>query len=263
MSSKIIPPALGLESFSCPHCGAIAHQYWHETFISKYDDDKKPTPLASAALIASSFKNNSETPHPPEIIEHFTSLAAGEIVPVTHGKGTYLNHELKNLSISRCFSCKRFAVWKGDTLIYPSVVHSVEAHPDMPDDVRNDFLEAAAIVDLSTRGAAALLRLSIQKLMPHVGQKGKNLDDDIGNLVKNGLDVGIQQALDFVRVIGNHAVHPGEIHLEDDKPTAAKLFGIVNEIIDRLIAYPKRMQEHFGSLPVGALKAIADRDKKP
>ena len=90
--------------------------------------------------------------------------------------------------------------------------------------------------------------------------KGKNLDHDIGTLVKNGLDRRIQKALDVVRVIGNQAVHPGQIDLRDDKATASKLFELVNLIVEATITSPKHVQEMFEALPKGALKAIEKRD---
>ncbi|MFN7599434.1 MAG: DUF4145 domain-containing protein [Cereibacter sp.] len=78
----------------------------------------------------------------------------------------------------------------------------------MTEDIRRDYDEASTILDLSPRGAAALIRLGIQKLCKELGQAGKNINDDIGALVKDGLDVRVLQALDAVRVIGNSAVHP-------------------------------------------------------
>ncbi|WP_424033423.1 DUF4145 domain-containing protein [Methylocella sp.] len=49
----------------------------------------------------------------------------------------------------------------------------------------------------------------MQKLCVELGEKGKNIDDDIANLVKKGLSPELQQALDILRVIGNEAVHHG------------------------------------------------------
>jgi hypothetical protein len=174
----------------------------------------------------------------------------------------FLKSELVNLNISRCYSCDEFAIWVADRLIYPAIPTSILPNEDMPDDVRLDFNEAAAIVDNSPRGAAALLRLSIQKLMPHLGLKGKNINDDIGELVKRGLDGRIQQALDVVRVVGNNAVHPGQIDLQDDKATAIKLFGLVNLIVEAMIATPKHIEKMYGELPPSALEAIKKRDDK-
>ena len=100
----------------------------------------------------------------------------------------------------------------------------------------------------------------MQKLTAHLGLKGKSLDDDIGTLVKNGLDSRIQKALDVVRVIGNQAVHPGQIDLRDDKATASELFTLVNPTVEATISTPKHIQEMFDALPNSTLKAIEKRD---
>ena len=180
-----------------------------------------------------------------------------------HERPDYHTTELQNSSFSLCYSCGEFAVWVSDDLIFPARTYTFKPHPDMPAEIATDFNEAASIVDLSPRGAAALLRLCIQKLMPILGEKGKNIDEDIGSLVKKGLDVSIQEVLDIVRVIGNNAVHPGQIELRDDKGTAATLFDLVNMIVERMISVPKKTKELFKRLPAGARAAIEKRDKKP
>jgi hypothetical protein len=130
----------------------------------------------------------------------------------------------------------------------------------MPDEIRADFNEAREIFFLSPRGAAALLRLAVQKLCAVLGESGKNINDDIASLVKKGLSVQIQEALDIVRVIGNEAVHPGQIDLNDDRATAASLFELVNLIIEERISEPKRRAEMYAKLPASKRDAIAKRD---
>jgi hypothetical protein len=126
--------------------------------------------------------------------------------------------------------------------------------------MRTDFEEAGTVLGASPRGAAALLRLVIQKLCKHLGGKGEKLDDDIALLVDKGLDRRVQRSLDIVRVIGNNAVHPGKIDLRDDRDTALKLFGLVNLVVEIMITQPKHIEEMYESLPEGSRKAIEKRD---
>jgi hypothetical protein len=176
-------------------------------------------------------------------------------------KGEYRQvFDLNNLWFSRCYNCREFAVWLCSAMIYPMKGEAPPANPDMPEDIRRDYDEASSILDQSPRGAAALIRLAIQKLCTELGQPGKNINDDIAALVKGGLDARVQQALDAVRVIGNSAVHPGLIDLRDDKATAETLFRLLNLIVDKTISEPKHVAEVYASLPAGALKQIEKRD---
>ena len=98
--------------------------------------------------------------------------------------------------------------------------------------------------------------------MPILGEKGKNIDDDIASLVGKGLNPLVQQSLDVVRVIGNEAVHPGVMNLKDDRETAATLFGLVNAIAEQLITNPKTVQALYEKLPESKRVAIAARNYK-
>lgn len=73
-------------------------------------------------------------------------------------------------------------------------------------------------------------------------ESGQDINDDIGALVKKGLPVEVQQALDSLRVIGNNALHPGELDLRDDIETALALFGVMNYTVEQRIAQPKKLQ---------------------
>jgi hypothetical protein len=148
-------------------------------------------------------------------------------------------------------------------MIFPLASSAPPANQDLPPDISKDYAEASAILAHSPRGSAALLRLCIQKLCQHLGEPGENLNADIGSLVQKGLPAGVQQALDAVRVIGNNAVHPGQIDLTDDVGTAAALFGLVNFITEKMISEPAEIQRLYGLLPAGALAQIQQRDCTP
>ncbi len=146
-------------------------------------------------------------------------------------------------------------------MIYPIGGVSPLPNSDIPEDISADYLEAREIATASPRGAAALLRLCIQKLCIHLGQPGKDLNKDIGALVAEGLNPMIQKSLDIVRVIGNESVHPGSFDLRDDPLVAARLFLLVNIIADAMITQPKMIEETYGMIPEGKKDGIAARDK--
>lgn len=125
-----------------------------------------------------------------------------------------------------------------------------------------DYEEAGRIVSESPRGAAALLRLAIQKLCVVLGEIGEKIDDDIKSLVKKGLTPMVQQALDAVRVIGNESVHPGTLDLKGDRDTAMRLFSLVNIIAEQMVSNPKHVQELYDKLPESKRKAIEKRDQR-
>ena len=166
--------------------------------------------------------------------------------------------------VAWCGHCSNVSLWHEERLILPPDSAVEHAHPDLPEDCSDDYNEAREVFSWSPRSAAALLRLCIQKLMPHLGESGKNINQDIGELVKKGLSPGIQQALDVCRVVGNNAVHPGEIDVNDSPELTQKLFPLINMIVEDRITKPKEIEKLYNSLPEGARKAIEKRDgEKP
>jgi hypothetical protein len=152
-------------------------------------------------------------------------------------------------------------VWVHDRLLFPAIKSGVLPNPDLPDDALRDFQEAREIVNSSPRGAAALLRL-VCRLCKHLGEQGKNIDDDIASLVKKRLDPLVQKSLDIVRVIGNETVHPGVLDLRDDRDTALRLFELINSIADQMISHPKNVTDLYEKLPENKRKRIEERDGK-
>lgn len=146
-------------------------------------------------------------------------------------------------------------------MIYPSG-SEIPAHDDMPRAVRETFTEAAKIVSASPRASAALARLALQELCKELDCKKDQLHEQIGELVAKGLSPDIQKMLDSVRVIGNNAVHPGEINMKDDEPTARFILVCMNRIVQRLITERVEVDALYNLLPEGARKAIEKRDAK-
>jgi hypothetical protein len=177
-------------------------------------------------------------------------------------RGAGSSSRLDSLTVSICARCAESALWDDKQLIFPRMYVAPMPSSDMPEDVKGDYEEARSIFSQSSRGAAALLRLAIQKLVIALGESSDDLNKSIGNLVKKGLRADIQKALDIVRVVGNNAVHPGVLDVKDNPEMALSLFKLTNLIVEDMITKPKEVAELYEALPEGAKDAVTKRDKK-
>jgi len=222
-------PVFGEETFVCPHCGAYAHQLWY--FLH-------PLERAPGA---------------------FTAIAADKPQVASFG-AVGVGHVVAGMAVSGCAHCRGLSLWVGDKLCWPAASLAPSAHAEMPPAVLGDYKEASDILGLSPRGACALIRLCIQKLFAELGA-GTDLNKAIATFAGKGLNPQLVHAMDILRVVGNNAVHPGEMDLKDDSETASQLFELLNEIVDELISRPARTARLYAKLPAGARAAIEERDK--
>jgi predicted RNA-binding Zn-ribbon protein involved in translation (DUF1610 family) len=170
--------------------------------------------------------------------------------------------QLDGLSFSTCLHCGEYAIWRNRDMIFPARRIGPAPHPDMPPEVRSLYEEARAVASSSKRSAAALLRLGLQILIDSLAPGNAPINQKIATLVKAGLDAHVQQAMDIVRVVGNNAVHPGQIDLQDDDGMLPALFQMMNIIVEQVISRPMRVADLFGSLPADARAAIVRRDDR-
>jgi hypothetical protein len=165
-----------------------------------------------------------------------------------------------DFTASLCAHCTAYTYWHNERMIVPAGAPVEPPHPDLPEECQPEYEEARAVFSQSPRAAAALLRLCIQKLLPRLGESGENINSDIRALVAKGLPVAVQRALDYCRVVGNNAVHPGEIELNDSPEVAQQLFAMINFIIEDRITRPREIDELYTRLPQKAREAIERRD---
>jgi hypothetical protein len=221
-ATDYVAPMLGRKAFHCPHCAVYSPQGWRQLKVPG--------------------------------------------VGVVEYSGTHAYR-------GECFNCHDLTYWLARStvetmgeqpdalMVYPAGSgNAPPPHPHLPTDPKADYEEARGIVDRSPRGATALLRLAVQKLCAALGEPGKDVNTDIASLVQKGLPPGVQQALDSLRVIGNNAVHPGQMDMRDDRDTAVALFGLLNFIVEQMITRPNELQAIYAKLPPGAVAAIQKRD---
>ena len=250
-------PKISSAKFICPNCGVLAKQDWTDVVkLSKtvnsilnhlYLNYRQSKPRFRGMMIGSDEYQ--------QVIEGFYHLLIRE-------SPRLLNSEFipNYFKFARCQSCSEFTVWLKKEMIYPRSFSFPEPNEDLNYGIKKLYREAATVFQDSPRASAALLRLCIEELCQQLGETGV-LNTCIGNLVKKGLNTQIQQALDYCRVIGNNAVHAGKIDLEEDPNKVSILFDLVNDIAYEMITKPNEMERKYSSLPEGARKAIANRDK--
>jgi len=262
MAKDKIPPSIKETAFNCPHCGAFTTQYWFKLFPEKLEKNNVPNiPDASFKEVVQQ-DDTFTAENKRQLFRWYDEMTAGLVFIEEEEDPTYCRNRTHNLFLSKCYNCGKIAVWVHDNIVFPPEKQGVQPNQDLNENIIKDFEEARSIVGLSPRGAAALLRLCIQKLCVQLGEKGENINDDIASLVKKGLNPIVQQSLDIVRVIGNEAVHPGVIDLNDDRDTANHLFGLINTIADQMITHPKTVEKIYGKLPPEKRGAIEKRDGK-
>lgn len=234
MKNKTIPPEAKSEKFTCPHCGAITGQVWGR--LTAENGVQKKT------------------------------AAVTSYIPTLRGYHDWdevFQFSYDEWVVSLCENCKKICIWQNEKMVYPDICIVDEPNEDLPEDIKKDYLEAALILNKSPRGAAALLRLCVQKLCKHLGKKGKTLNDNIGELANDGLSPTIIQAMDTLRVTGDKAVHPGKLDINDNSQIAAKLFGLVNFIANEMITKPKEISSFYNEVvPESAKKAIEKRGQR-
>ena len=247
-------PALGKLAFNCPHpaCRAYAHQIWCSLrALGIPDGYDLPTTLGLGT----------------------EQIRPGALSPFPATPG---DRELMAWSLAECNKCGMASLWLGYDLIWPAQSAAPAPNPDLPPDAMRDYMEAASITHLSPRGAAALLRLAVQRLCQTLSDED-NLNHAIAKLVEHGLDPLIQQALDSVRVYRkrgrssrpngfgrqardrNHIVRSGECHCRPDNLTEKRNRGHILSVARRKASGDKSERRQFPKKSAGRLDACATR----
>ncbi|MEH7399314.1 DUF4145 domain-containing protein, partial [Priestia megaterium] len=166
------------------------------------------------------------------------------------------------VAISLCYHCEKTSIWINGEMVYPLSTSAPAPNQDMPEDVKELYEEARKVGTLSPMASTAILRLALEKLLPQIGAQRGNIDNMIGQLVEKGLPKEVEKALDSLRVIGNQAVHPGTIDINDNTDAAFALFRLLNFVVERMITQLKEIDEIYELLPEGKRKGIEKRNAR-
>jgi len=139
-------------------------------------------------------------------------------------------------------------------LLFPKVTNRT-VEPEVPDDYRRDFIEAASIVTLSPKASAALSRRLLQHILrEHFKIKHKSLAQEIDDFLKlKDVPSYLSGAVDAVRNIGNFAAHPlkdtSTGSVVDVEPGESDwLLDVLDSLFDYAFVQPKRLAEKRDAL---------------
>lgn len=238
------------EKFKCPHCGVVSQQHWF--------DLRKVGGVVNEVIknIYLDYRAGIQS-YEQEAVSSFINMVNSEFSKKSQ------KYVPVKFAVATCVTCDDISLWVEKEIVYPKNTSLPPPNDDVNEDIKELYREAAIIFVDSPKGAAAILRLALQKLLGQLGKSGTNINSDIKDLVAEGLSPKIQQALDLVRVVGNHAVHPGQIDLDDDSEIALKMFHILNFIADELITKPNELEFLYSSvIPEETQGHIKQRDSK-
>lgn len=231
-------------SFVCPYpdCKTKSHQYWYKCYSYKMNDN-----------MVRNDKNFYKT-NGSDIGIYVSDIVAppgsmSVVYPVL---------------FSSCMTCQKISVWMFGKLTFPA---PMEFSPptDLPEECLSDFTEACAVAPHSARAGAALMRSCLENLLKKVTGKD-NPSDAIKKLVaEKQCDKTIQEAMDYVRVVGNKALHnANEIPMlaDDTGYHFETLVSLIGYIVDDQITRPKKIKNVYSTLPETERTRIDRRDNK-
>lgn len=162
-------PTYKAKSFLCPHCGVNAQQQWFD--------------VAEGANTTFQLIQHIYFEYRTGIRDYEQNAISGFLDSIEHDfKSTFRNFIPEKIAVYNCFQCGEPTLWVKKELVFPKTFSAFPPNPDLTPEIIDIYNEAASIFTDSPRGAAALLRLALQKLLKQLGKKGKNINQDIKEL---------------------------------------------------------------------------------
>jgi hypothetical protein len=252
---KHVSPAIDQLAFNCPHCHALARQFWFSVHADPLKADEKPVVVTPDA-INRPFEEVEEHERDRKL-KWAERMASGRPFLEVHRQ--FRNRDVQNASISYCFNCNEMCLWVCDQLVWPRRVERPEPKLQALPDVRRDDDEARQTLEASPRGAAVLLRLAMEKLCEELGESGESPKDGIASCVQEDVDARVQKVLDAMRIIESDATSQGQIGVGDNRAAAETLAGLVNLICEKMIIEPRQLQAMYTKLREGAQNTMEQR----
>ncbi len=208
-------------------------------------------------------KGSFTCPHCSSIAQQHWNESSGYVSKL-NTQELFIALDEGGFKFSRCEACKQHSVWQGEKMIYPLKSSMPPPNEDMPKSAKEIYEEARQVEPFSSRAAAALLRVCLEKITEELGETTGKLNTRIGKLKTKGVSETVIKGLDAVRIIANEGgSHAGQIDLggADNKDIVFKLFKLVNYIVNQTISSEKEVNVVYKSISEDKKVAIQKRDQ--
>lgn len=135
------------------------------------------------------------------------------------------------------------------TLIYPRNIET-EIAEEIPESLRNDFIEAKKLLSISPKASAAMTRRLLQTILSEgLGVAGTNLSKQIDIVLeRSDIPHHISSAVDAVRQVGNFASHPiketsGGTIVDVEPGEAEWSIETISALLNFVYVQPKRIEK--------------------
>ena len=171
----------------------------------------------------------------------------------------YNRKNLEEMKVSKCTHCESIVIWFEKNMLIPRGTVVQEPPEDIPDKIKEIYIEAGKIFNDSPRASGALIRLALELLLQSINKNNLGLDKNINELIKSSIPDQLIKALTILRVNGNDVMHTGEIKIFEKKDDVAYLFDLFNMISEEMITRPKKLDEYYRKIPESKRKEIENK----
>jgi hypothetical protein len=223
----------------CPHCGVSIHfEEMGRKLIYRYD---KPEKAGLGVQLIHSFC--------PQCDEMIVIIKEGKYV-----EAEIITEEEEIIDVSR------------EEIVYPKTLFPKILDSSIPKKLKEDYLEAYSVHDVSPKASAAISRRLLQHILREAYKiKKGSLDKEIDEFIHLGsIPSHITDAVDAVRNVGNFAAHPlkntntGEI-VEVEPGEAEWLLEVIDALFDFTFVQPQKIKDRRDKLN----QKLASMNKPP
>lgn len=129
----------------------------------------------------------------------------------SYGHPKKSEEQSSDYEFTKCQACSKEAIWEDDNLIYPMFEARGADLDSIPDELKNDYIEASKVLQLSPKASATLSRRCLQGILRDQGINKRTLSQEIDEVIANGnLPNALRDNVDAIRNVGNFAAHPSK-----------------------------------------------------